>query len=222
MNKIIISIEGNIGVGKSTFLSLLKDKLNSNEDLKDKVAFVYEPVDEWLEIKDADGTNLLDTFYKDTRRWSYTFQNIAYITRMSRLIEALHNPKNEIVILDRSLSCDLNTFTKMLYDSGDISELEWNAYKKWNTFYEKHFGENVKHHVIYLRADPNTAYNRLHLRNRNEEGNVSLKYLDTLGKYHDNWLLYREDTVIVDANKDFLKNLDYFEEIFGRFMKILN
>ena len=40
-NKIIISIDGNIGSGKSTFLNLLKEKYN------DKFYFAKEPVDQW-------------------------------------------------------------------------------------------------------------------------------------------------------------------------------
>ena len=39
-SKIIISIEGNIGVGKSSFIELLKISLN-----KDRYEFISEPVD---------------------------------------------------------------------------------------------------------------------------------------------------------------------------------
>jgi deoxyadenosine/deoxycytidine kinase len=58
-SKIIISIEGNIGVGKSSFIELLKISLN-----KDRYEFISEPVDEWLNLKDNEGKNLLQTFYE--------------------------------------------------------------------------------------------------------------------------------------------------------------
>jgi len=220
-NKIIISIEGNIGVGKSSFLTLLKQKLSSFQDIKNKYEFVYEPVDEWLEIKDKQGLNLLETFYKDKNRWSYTFQNIAYITRLNRLINALQKDESKCLFLDRSLNADVNTFSKMLYDEGSINEIEWNAYLKWNTFYEKHFGKNIKHYVIYLRCKPETAHERIHIRKRDEEDTIPLDYLKQLHDYHDKWLLYREDTIIIDADKEFVHNNNYFEEIFKRVEKIL-
>ncbi len=47
----LISIEGNIGSGKSTLVEYLKS-LN-------KYIFVDEPVNEWLSIKDKDGMNAL-------------------------------------------------------------------------------------------------------------------------------------------------------------------
>ena len=45
-----VSIEGNIGAGKSTFVELLKEVLNPK-----KYTFLQEPVDEWLNMKDSDG-----------------------------------------------------------------------------------------------------------------------------------------------------------------------
>ena len=41
----LISIEGNIGSGKSTIIDFLKSLNNDN------IVFVDEPVDEWLNIK---------------------------------------------------------------------------------------------------------------------------------------------------------------------------
>lgn len=78
---IVVSIEGNIGVGKSTLIDLLKQKLNSSCE------FVSEPTDEWSKIVDENGRNLLDLYYTDMKRWAYTFQNMAYITRMHMIVE---------------------------------------------------------------------------------------------------------------------------------------
>ena len=44
----IISFEGNIGSGKSTFLKYLKEQVAS-----DKICFLDEPVDDWLSIVDT-------------------------------------------------------------------------------------------------------------------------------------------------------------------------
>ena len=57
---IIIYIEGNIGAGKTTFLSLLVNILKLLKlQLNKKCKLVYEPVNEWLNTFDSDGENIL-------------------------------------------------------------------------------------------------------------------------------------------------------------------
>ena len=53
----IITIEGNIGSGKSTLLEHLKEKYNTEES--NNIIFLREPVDEWENIKDENGTTVL-------------------------------------------------------------------------------------------------------------------------------------------------------------------
>lgn len=220
-SKIIISVEGNIGVGKSSFISLLKKVFKGN------ATYISEPVDEWLSIKDENEKNLLETFYQDKKRWGYTFQNVAYITRMNRLIDAIKKNEAKFIILDRSLSADLNTFTKMLYDEGDISILEWNAYNLWNDFFITHYG-SIPHYIIYLRCDPKTAFDRIHIRSREEEKTIPLEYLTSLHNYHEKWLVDEEgkskdkNTLVIDADKEFVNSSSRFDEIVLDFMDFLN
>ena len=63
-NKKVLILEGNIGAGKSTFLKILKNNLN--------VDIIFEPTDKWQDVENEG--NILDLFYKDTKRWAYTFQ----------------------------------------------------------------------------------------------------------------------------------------------------
>ena len=51
----IISVEGNIGTGKSTFLRIIRDKYKDSN-----IIFLDEPLDKWLELKDTDGENILE------------------------------------------------------------------------------------------------------------------------------------------------------------------
>ena len=98
-----ISLEGNIAAGqrvhfpsaklismagKSTFLRVLQSRF--------PVSTVQEPVDKWQKIsrfaigisfleltissnEGAKSENLLDMFYKDPKRWAYTFQTYAFL-----------------------------------------------------------------------------------------------------------------------------------------------
>lgn len=196
--KYIISLEGNIGAGKSSFLKILK------QNLSDKAEFIDEPVDEWLQIKNNKNENLLEVFYQDKKRWAYTFQNIAYITRMKRIIDIMQTTSKSIIFMDRSLEGDLNTFTKMLKEDGDIDNLEWSAYKKWNTMFTDLIGKNIQTRHIYLRCTPEIAYERISKRARNEENSIPFEYIKQLHLYHDNWLLNNTRSYIIDVNKDFV------------------
>lgn len=72
---LVLTIEGNIGVGKTTFLKLIKEKLRLDFEVID------EPVDVWQNIKQGD-SNLLDLFYKEPTRWGFTFQTYAFMSRL--------------------------------------------------------------------------------------------------------------------------------------------
>ena len=70
-----ISIEGNIGVGKSTFLRLM----NKVKGLEGNIVTMPEPVSKWQDV--AGKGNLLQKFYEEPNRYAYTFQSYAFITR---------------------------------------------------------------------------------------------------------------------------------------------
>ena len=202
---VLISIEGNIGVGKSTFIEKV---LLSNFSDCEKVS---EPVDLWKTITDKDGKNILQVFYEDKNRWAYSFQNIACITRMMKIEEVVRTSNKKYIFLDRSLGTDSNIFEKMLYESGEISEIEHQMYNLWCKFYSKYVRENDDIIYIYLKSDPKICLERIKKRNRVEESSITIDYLDKLNKYHDDWLMDSEmgisdNIIILDCNEDFENN----------------
>jgi deoxyadenosine/deoxycytidine kinase len=187
---IIISIEGNIGSGKSTFLKYLKDHLTS-----DKICFLDEPVDDWLSIKDTNDKNIIERYYGDQKKYAFPFQMLAYISRLSLLKKALHNNTYNYIITERSLFTDRNVFCKMLYDDNLIEKIEYTIYNKW--FDEFNINEDIIY--VYLKCNPNTANDRVIHRNRRGEI-IPIDYLVKCHNYHENWLK-NETTIVLDANK---------------------
>ena len=109
----IISIEGNIGTGKTTILSKLEEKYAGDKT----VVFIKEPVDVWEQIRDASGENILQKFYADSAKYAFPFQVMAYITRYSAVAKAIReNPECRLIICERSLDADCQIFAKMLFD----------------------------------------------------------------------------------------------------------
>ena len=128
----IISIEGNIGTGKSTFLENLESKIYTNQKQSKSILFLKEPVDIWESIKDENGHTILEKFYKDQRRYAFTFQVMAYISRLSLLKRAIkENPECKVIIIERSLIADKNIFMQMLYDDGQVEQMEYEIYNRW-------------------------------------------------------------------------------------------
>ena len=107
--KQIISIEGNIGAGKSTFVQLLLSYISN-------CIIVDEPVEIWKKLQDLDGSNILEKFYKDIPRWAYSFQNLACITRMMKIEDTIRQSDAEFIFLDRSLGTDKNVFEKIFFN----------------------------------------------------------------------------------------------------------
>jgi len=210
----IFIVEGNIGSGKSTFLTRVK------EILKDDVQIIYEPLDEWLSIKDKTGKNILDYFYSDMERYCYAFQSMAFITRYQKTL-TIDNTKKYIFI-ERSIFSDKKIFAENCRKNNIMSEIEWNIYQEWFESMSKLI--TFPHRFIYLKCKPEVSYQRLKGRKREEEKEVPLGYLRELHQRHEDWLVVftqpteaDNGTIVINGELDFKSNdkvmIDYLKNI---------
>lgn len=181
-------LEGNVGTGKSTFLQKLKE-LGIN--------VIFEPVDEWTSIKNLNGKNLLEEFYNDQKRYAYTFQSIAFRTRVKNIQNSDTNS-----VVERSIFTDRNVFAKTCYENGMMNEIEWNDYTSWFDWLVETFDIKPKGY-IYLRASPKISYDRIQKRNRSGEETIPFDYLKELHNKHEKWLMGESNVLILDVNDDF-------------------
>lgn len=194
----IISIEGNIGSGKSTILSFLKEEFSKNTN---EIIFLQEPVQEWEKIKDKNNVTILEKFYDNQEKYSFAFQMMAYISRLSLLKSTMEKNPNAIIITERCLNTDRYVFAKMLYDSGKLEDVEYQIYLNWFD----HFNDFQKlQKVIYLKTDPDICFYRISKRNRDGESNISLEYLKDCHKYHEDMInnIEEKQTLTIDSNID--------------------
>ena len=188
----IFSLEGNIGSGKSTLVRLMK---------KRNPSFIYmlEPVDEWNNIVDKSGENILTKFYRDQKKYSFSFQMMAYISRLAKLKRLVKNNPHSVIITERSVLTDKNVFAKMLYDDGNIEEVNYTIYLKW---FEEFIKEVPVDGFIYIDVTPQTSYKRVLKRNRIGE-DIPIEYLERCGKYHEQWLASEDNVMRLNGNMDF-------------------
>jgi len=194
----IVSIDGNIGSGKSTFISHLKNNVFAKSP---NVIFLPEPVDEWNTIVDIQGNSILSKFYQDQDKYSFSFQMMAYISRLVLMQDKIKEIKNlharaddnsdkntndnhnnnecYYIFTERSLNTDREIFAKMLYEQGKMEDVNYQIYLKWfNNF------AYLPDTYIHINTDPEICLERIKKRSREGESLIELDYLKLCHMYH--------------------------------------
>ncbi len=203
-------LEGNIGVGKSTFLVQL-------QQLCPEIAVVEEPKDNWASFDH--GQSLLANFYNDTPRWSYTLETYAMISRVrEHVLEQNHTDKRRV--MERSVYSGYYCFARNGYDQGFLTALEWALQQQWFDFLVT---KNCLPPLgfIYLRANPTVCYQRMRMRNRMGEEGITTRYLEQIHRLHELFLIEKSEiasnllnipVLVLDASIDFVQNSDQMYE----------
>jgi deoxyadenosine/deoxycytidine kinase len=203
------ALEGNIGVGKSTFLNLIKRYCS-------EIEIAQEPVKNW--INNQGSKSLLEVFYSETNRWAYTMETFTMVSRSFDYLEKQAIKKANL-IMERSVFSGHYCFAKNDFENGYLDEIEWEVYLKWVDFF---LFQNCKppSGFIYLRADPEVCFERMKVRNRKGEETVSLEYLKQIHKQHEKLLIEKDGlhssiaavpVLTLDCSKEFESNLDLLQ-----------
>jgi deoxyadenosine/deoxycytidine kinase len=206
----IISIDGNIGSGKSTLMERLRKHFSNNTN----IVFLKEPVDEWETITDENEITVLEKFYGNPTKYGFSFQIMAYISRLDVMRKAIKQNPNAIFISERSLFTDKFVFAKMLFDSGNIELINYKIYLKWFDTFADDFPVSK---IIYVNTEPKICHRRIVKRSRTGESNIPLDYLQNCHKYHNNMIdissidCICKDQLILNGNIDIYENKDQLE-----------
>jgi len=184
-NPILVSIEGNIGAGKTTLLESLKKN-------RPQWTFINEPVDSWSKIRNDKGQSILEVFYEDRKRWSYTFQNCALLSRYQEIEAAIQASKssgvsgNMIFLTERCLDTDFQVFTKMLKAEGSLDSLELLLYEK--LLHQLQTTATPLSAIVHVNTRPEVCTQRILKRGRKGEDSISLEYLKAIDFYQNKWI----------------------------------
>jgi deoxyadenosine/deoxycytidine kinase len=165
--KRFIAVAGNIGVGKSTLVTLLAERMGWQP--------FFEPVTENPYLAD---------FYKDMRAWSFHSQ-IFFLTRRLRIHHDLVLHPGS-AIQDRSVYEDAEVFAQNLYRQDLISQRDYQSYRElYQVLTEFLPAPDL---VIYLRAQVPTLQERITQRGRDFERRISPDYLGQLNQLYEEWI----------------------------------
>jgi deoxyadenosine/deoxycytidine kinase len=165
--KKFVAIAGNIGVGKSSLVTLLSRRLGWQP--------FYEP--------EAENPYLAD-FYRDMGAWAFHSQ-IFFLTRRLRAHRQLTlHPTS--AIQDRSVYEDAEVFACNLYHQGLIGERDYATYRElYQVLVEFLPPPDL---VVYLRATAPNLVKRIASRGRDYERQITLEYLEQLNVLYEDWI----------------------------------
>ena len=184
-----IIIDGVIGAGKTTLISLIEKTMNDitysnnnilhtcNTNKQLKVKAIYEPVDLW------NTTGALQYFYQDIPKHCLEFQNYTYSTRIDCIINEIYAcPDADIYILERSIWTDKYIFMELLRDV--VGEMRMTMYNQWCDMWAYVLPMRVDKWVL-LNTSLQESLNRIMMRNRNgETDGITVEYQTNLYKKH--------------------------------------
>ena len=165
--KKFVAVAGNIGVGKSTLVSMLCDRLDWQP--------FYEPVSENPYLAD---------FYANMSAWAFHSQ-VFFLTRRLRIhYELSQHPGS--VVQDRSLYEDAEIFAQNLYLQGFMQDRDYLSYRElYETAVQLLPPPDL---MIYVRGSVPTLMNRISKRGRDYERTITSEYLQSLNDLYETWI----------------------------------
>ena len=161
-----IGISGLIGAGKTTLATELGKVLN--------LPVYYEPVVE---------NEYLEDFYRDMKRYSFSFQIYLLNCRFRQHQQVLWNGTGGIQ--DRTLYED-SIFAKVLYEEGNMEEREYKTYLNLFRNMSNFMKKNTL--IVHLDCKPEESLRRIKMRARGCETGITIDYLTKLYNAYEEFL----------------------------------
>ena len=165
--KKFVAVAGNIGVGKSTLVSMLCNRLGWQP--------FFEPVGENPYLAD---------FYRDMHQWSFQSQIFFLTRRLRSHRQLLDHPTS--AIQDRCVYEDAEVFAQNLFLQGLMDERDYLSYRELYRVLSEFLPPPDL--VVYLRASVKTLQERISHRGRDYERTITPEYLAQLSLLYEDWI----------------------------------
>ncbi|KAM8945921.1 thymidine kinase 2, mitochondrial [Pelodytes ibericus] len=205
----VICVEGNIASGKTSCLEYFSDTEN--------LEVLKEPVDKWRNIYNH---NPLALMYQDPSRWGLTLQTYVQLTMLDMHTRPSISP---LKMMERSIHSAKYIFVENLYKSGKMPEVDYVVLTEWFEWIRKNIDLSVDL-IVYLKTSPETCYERLKKRCREEEKVIPLEYLNAIHGLYEEWLIKRTSfpvpapVLVIDADKNQEEMIQHYEDNRGRIL----
>lgn len=187
-----VTIEGNIGAGKTTLAHLLSKHFNARLVLEQ---FADNP--------------FLPKFYENPQQYAFPLELFFMAERYKQLKELVQQKD-----LFQNLTVSDYLFTKcLLFAKVNLSEEEFRLYQRlFDIMYQQLIQPDL---VIYLHAPVNKLQQNIRKRNRSYEQNIPDDYLFSIQETYTNYIRqHRLKAIIIDVSSaDFLGNEKHLQTV---------
>jgi thymidine kinase/deoxynucleoside kinase len=185
-----ISIEGNIGAGKTTLINSICKKTDS-------ISFIKEDINRWTNI--VPENNLLELFYYDPVKYGYMLQHCVI---MNQIKDIKKLGTKDIIVTDRCPESSSKVFAYIMHICGQLTDTELILFNQLkDLLYTKDIHPSL---YIYLRCTPEKCLERIKKRGRKAEKDINFNYLEMLHYAHEQWLSHDKtiNVHIIDVSED--------------------
>ncbi|GEM_PF-3283 len=181
-----VAVEGVIGVGKSTLVKALCDRMGCM------------PL-----FEEFENNPFLSDFYKDKSRYAFQTQTFFFLSRYRQIQEVFHQQD----LFRPQIISDYMFAKDKIFATLNLDENEVNLYYKFADILERNL---IKpDYAIYLQADTRTLMNRIKLRDRPYERTMEEGYIEALNQAYNHFFHYYTGSplLIINTNNiDFVRN----------------
>jgi len=195
-----VSVEGVIGVGKTTLVQTLSRKYT--------MPTVLEVVEE---------NPFLVRFYEDMERWAFQTQLFFLISRFDQ-----QSKVKKAASQGQGVVSDYAFIKDHLFASLNLKGEQLRLYEKiFNALKEQVLHPDL---IVYLYADVDTLMNRIALRDRPFERRMDRTYISILSDAYENYMKNVAESQVLridTSNIDFVRNPEDLKRVFERIEAIL-
>lgn len=186
-----VSIEGNVGAGKTTFVRKAADyhrekkkaRPGQPQQLSPNLHVPLEGVDAVLEEPVNDWISVLGDFYENPSRFSLSLQLKILFSRAKQLRDTIGN----VAVTERCIDSSSGVFVPVLCEDGMMSAQEFDIYQECLSMTRQMYLHELVG-VVFINTSPSTCYERIIKRNREGESGVTLDYLMRLHEQYLSWI----------------------------------
>ena len=161
-----VAVAGNIGVGKSTLVGLLAERM------------------QWTPFFEPQAQNpYLSDFYQDMQEWSFQSQIFFLSQRLRAHRDISDHPGS--AVQDRSVYEDAEIFAHNLFLERNMADRDYRTYRDLYEVLTRFLPPPDL--VVYLRASVDTLMTRISMRGRDYEKGIRPDYLSRLNDLYEQW-----------------------------------
>lgn len=178
---IILSVEGNIGAGKTSILRQIEARLPP------AVKILLEPVGSF---QDYQGSNPLKQFYENPSKYAFFTQSHIIDAQYKQFYEQIQLQQPiSLLVTERSLFSPV-VFTNALYKMGWLTQTEKEKLREYSQQVITKACPDTPmgaHYVFYMHEYPHVCHDRILERARQGENNISCMYLSRLNEEYNDY-----------------------------------